>query len=106
MLAGPGLITRIAKKISKWGGLAFGWGLTRNIEEAYAFLMNTGAPPTEYSSSASVEEPTRCGCSRACCARWACWSPARLNYFPTRFGSSTRFAVAPPAPKRAGQEVL
>jgi uncharacterized protein (DUF2235 family) len=37
-------MTRLGKKISRWGGLAFGWGLTRNIEEAYTFLMNTWRP--------------------------------------------------------------
>lgn len=37
----PTLRSRIARKLSTLGGLAFGWGLTKNIEEAYTFLMNT-----------------------------------------------------------------
>ncbi len=36
--------SKIAKKISELGGLAFGWGLTRNVEEAYTFLMRTWEP--------------------------------------------------------------
>ena len=40
----PGLRTRIGQKLSLWGGLAFGWGLTRNVEEAYTFLMNSWLP--------------------------------------------------------------
>ena len=40
-LADPGLKTPIAKGVNKGLGLAFGRGLTRNIEEAYSYLMNT-----------------------------------------------------------------
>src|SRR5262245_10389808 len=40
----PGLFTRIGKNISKWYGLAFGAGLTKNVEEAYSYLMDFWEP--------------------------------------------------------------
>jgi uncharacterized protein (DUF2235 family) len=43
-LAEPGLAGKVAKKLSELAGLAFGAGLTRNVEEAYAFLMATWRP--------------------------------------------------------------
>jgi len=39
-LAAPGLQTPFAKVVSKGLGLAFGLGMTRNIEDAYRFLMS------------------------------------------------------------------
>jgi len=36
----PTLRSSLAKRFSTLGGQAFGWGLTRNLEEAYTFLMN------------------------------------------------------------------
>ena len=39
-LADPGYKTPVAKAVNKGLGLAFGRGLTRNIEEAYSFLMD------------------------------------------------------------------
>jgi len=38
-LASPDYKTPVAKKLNKALGLAFGRGLTRNVEEAYSFLM-------------------------------------------------------------------
>ncbi len=38
-LADPAYVTPIAKRINKWLGLGFGRGLTRNLEQAYAYLM-------------------------------------------------------------------
>jgi uncharacterized protein (DUF2235 family) len=40
----PGLFSGAAKTVSRWLGLAFGVGLVRNVEEAYAFLMDTWRP--------------------------------------------------------------
>ena len=39
-LADPDYKTPVAKKLNKAFGLAFGRGLTRNLEEAYAYLMD------------------------------------------------------------------
>ncbi len=38
-LADPTYVTPIAKRINKWLGLGFGRGLTRNLEQAYSYLM-------------------------------------------------------------------
>ncbi|PON19492.1 hypothetical protein C2W62_02460 [Candidatus Entotheonella serta] len=38
-LADPSYKTPIAKKLNKAFGLAFGRGITRNVEQAYAYLM-------------------------------------------------------------------
>lgn len=40
----PGIWSRAGKAISELWGLAFGAGLTRNVEEAYTFLMNNWRP--------------------------------------------------------------
>src|SRR5262245_54075709 len=40
----PGVVTWLGKKISEWIGLAFGVGLTRNVEEAYTYLMSIWEP--------------------------------------------------------------
>jgi uncharacterized protein (DUF2235 family) len=40
----PGLLTKVAKRISELFGLAFGVGLVAKIERAYAFLMRTWQP--------------------------------------------------------------
>jgi uncharacterized protein (DUF2235 family) len=40
----PGLLTQAAKRISELVGLAFGVGLVRKIERAYAFLMHNWQP--------------------------------------------------------------
>jgi uncharacterized protein (DUF2235 family) len=40
----PGLFFAAARTLSRIAGLAFGRGLTRNLEEAYAFLMETWQP--------------------------------------------------------------
>lgn len=40
----PRLFTRIGKWVSKVMGLAFGAGLVRNVEEAYAYLMDEWEP--------------------------------------------------------------
>lgn len=43
-LSEPGYVTAFGKWLSKVRGLGFGAGLTRNIEEAYAFLMDNWEP--------------------------------------------------------------
>lgn len=40
----PGLITKAGKRVSDWIGLAFGAGLTKNVEEGYAYLMESWEP--------------------------------------------------------------
>ena len=40
----PGVLTWLGKKLSEWWGLAFGTGLTRNVEEAYCYLMDMWEP--------------------------------------------------------------
>lgn len=40
----PGLVGKVSGKVSTLAGLAFGAGLTRNVEEAYGFLMATWRP--------------------------------------------------------------
>src|SRR3974377_2321686 len=40
----PGFVTKIGKKLSELIGLAFGFGLTRKIGEAYSFLMDHYEP--------------------------------------------------------------
>ena len=39
-LSAPGVFTKPMKFISKLSGLAFGFGITRNIEDAYEYLMD------------------------------------------------------------------
>lgn len=39
-LSAPGVFTIPMKFISKLSGLAFGYGITRNIEDAYEYLMD------------------------------------------------------------------
>lgn len=39
-LANPSYRTPIAKKLNKVFGLAFGWGIMQNVEEAYSYLMD------------------------------------------------------------------
>jgi len=36
----PGTLSKASQKIQLWLGMAFGLGVTRNVAEAYAFLMN------------------------------------------------------------------
>src|SRR5215467_4370327 len=36
----PGFLTRLGKKVSTWLSLAFGIGVTRNVQEAYSYLMD------------------------------------------------------------------
>ena len=43
-MSAPGLQTPLAKLVSKGLGLAFGRGMTRNIEDAYIYLMNNYQP--------------------------------------------------------------
>jgi uncharacterized protein (DUF2235 family) len=38
--AAPGALTRSAKSMTRFFGLAFGYGITKNIEDAYQFLMD------------------------------------------------------------------
>ena len=38
-MSDPGIVTPFAKKLSKICGFAFGFGLRRNVEEAYSYLM-------------------------------------------------------------------
>jgi uncharacterized protein (DUF2235 family) len=40
----PRMLTRVGKKASEWWGLAFGSGLTSNVEEAYGYLMEMWKP--------------------------------------------------------------
>jgi len=40
----PGALTALGKRMSEWFGLAFGAGLTRNVEEAYSYLMDFWEP--------------------------------------------------------------
>jgi uncharacterized protein (DUF2235 family) len=40
----PGFVTRVGKKLSDLGGLAFGAGLTWKVQEAYTYLMNVWEP--------------------------------------------------------------
>jgi uncharacterized protein (DUF2235 family) len=40
----PGALTAISKKLTELKGLAFGAGLSRNVEEAYSFLMEMWEP--------------------------------------------------------------
>lgn len=40
----PGALTRIGKTLSRWFSLAFGTGLTRDVEDAYAYLMDFWEP--------------------------------------------------------------
>jgi len=35
----PGTLTGLGRRLSQWAGLALGFGLERNVEEAYSFLM-------------------------------------------------------------------
>ena len=39
-LADPAYVTPMAKRINKWLGLGFGRGLTRNLKQAYSYLMD------------------------------------------------------------------
>lgn len=39
-MSDPNVVTPFYKWVSKLGGLAFGWGLKSNVEEAYKFLMD------------------------------------------------------------------
>ncbi len=39
-----GLLTRTGKTVSRWFGLAFGAGLSANVEEAYSYLMELWEP--------------------------------------------------------------
>lgn len=43
-LSDPNVVTPLYKGISKIGGLAFGWGLKMNVQEAYTYLMNYYSP--------------------------------------------------------------
>ncbi len=40
----PGRLTGLGRRLTQWAGLAFGLGLERNVEEAYAFLMEHWEP--------------------------------------------------------------
>src|SRR5262245_7388450 len=40
----PGALGKIAKKLSELQALAFGAGLSRNVEEAYSYLMDVWEP--------------------------------------------------------------
>lgn len=39
-MSDPNVVTPLYKAISKIGGLAFGWGLKQNVQEAYTYLMD------------------------------------------------------------------
>lgn len=37
----PNVLSKISKRLTTWAGLAFGYGITQNIEDAYRYLMQT-----------------------------------------------------------------
>jgi uncharacterized protein (DUF2235 family) len=43
-MGAPGALTKIARWWTKIIGLAFGFGLSRNLTDAYSFLMNVWEP--------------------------------------------------------------